>query len=207
MLLVKIDPAKPISINLPASSKMLLGTYFFVDASITYFTPTQISDYNIIEITDPTLISDLSLLDYSIQDDGSVRKMTTGPNPLSEPLDEQLASFLRGAKFISKRNVGLVYDIKFSAVTYSETALEKSSWDQQLSEAYNVINSGAITAPLLSVLASAKGITLNEMAQRVITASELYTATCNQLVTELKTHTSMIESATTALELKNFGWI
>lgn len=208
MLLIKVDLSKPISLNLPGTAKLLSGGYFFADANLNYFTPTQIADYKITEISDIQVINDLNKLDYSIQDDGSVRKMTTGPSPLSDQLEgTELESFMRGAKYISKKNASISYDSRFSSLKQQESALEQSTWDQQLTEATAYLNDNSAEVPLLELIASSRGITVNEVALRIQAAATNYANARNSLLAELKSHFSSIDNSTSALDLKSLGWI
>lgn len=208
MLLIKVDLSKPISLNLPSTSKLLSGGYFFADANLNYFTPTQISDYKITEILDMQVIADLNKVDYSIQDDGSVRKMTTGPDPLSSALEgDELESFMRGAKYISKKNASIAYDSKFGSLKQQESALEQSTWDQQLAEATAYLSNSSVDVPLLELLAASRGTTINEIALRIQAAALNYANARNSLVAELKSHYNSIDNSASALDLKSLGWI
>lgn len=203
MLLIK----KPNQwdVSLP-NGKLLAGTYLFVDGPIDLFTHQQVIDYNVQEITDSGLIADLSLLDYDVWD-GEVRRMTTGPNPLSDPLTgSDLAAHLRGAKYLAKRNASIAYAAKYQALATKEGTLEQASWSQQLTEAQALSADSNVDTPLLDVLATARGVSTSQYATSVIAAAAAYTQSRNDLLTELKSIYQEIDQTTSAVELKNTGW-
>jgi hypothetical protein len=208
MLLLKINPVKPLTIQIPSDGKWLISSFVLFDGDINNFTPTEINDFGIISLTDPVTISNLTNLDYSIQDDGLVQKLTTGPNPLSAPLvGVELNQYIQGAKYLSKINAGNNYQTQFQAMEEQENGLEQSSWSEQLAEAQAYQADPATPVPLLESLAAVRGVSVADYAQGVITASTAYTNARNVLLVNLKTQYQTIDDCTTALDLKNTGWI
>jgi hypothetical protein len=207
MLLLKANLAKPLSIQLPPNSKWLVGGYILIDADISVFTPSQISDYSIITISDATAAT-LTALDYTIQDDGQVRKLTTGPTPLSAPLDgSDLDNYMAGAKYLSKLNAAASYNTQYNALPNSESMLEQSTWSQQLAEATAYTADNTVATPLLSVLAPTRNETVAQYAADVIAAAAAYDTARNTLLAALKSQYQSIDNTTAASDLKNLGWI
>jgi hypothetical protein len=202
MLLLKKPTNNHTVWEIPMGVRILIGGFFIYNGSIEDFTPQQISDYKIIEVTQEPLRTDIQLLDHDVWD-GQVRKMTTGPNPLSDPLEgDLLASHLRAIKYIAKLGASDFYDSKYQASTVIESVLEQSTWAQQLSEA----NIGG-DMPLLTLLAQAKNITVEQYADQVKAAATAHTDARNALVAELKTAYQTIDRAETAEAVKALGWI
>lgn len=183
------------------------GKYFLVDADISAFTNDQVKEYGMIKITDTQLIDDLSKTDYDVWE-GEVRRLTTGPNPWSEPLTGmELQSWLRGAKYISKLVAADTINAQFQTVASTETPLEQSSWDQQLQEANALLADPNASAPLIEVLASMRNITPYAYASNVVSAYAKYITDRNRLLADLKSAYQTIDEKTDPVELKNLGWI
>lgn len=208
MLLLKINQSKPLTIQLPLDSKWLINNFVLFSGDISNFTPTEINDFGLISLTDPVTIANLTNLDYSIQDSGLVQKLTTGPNPLSAPLEgAALDQYMAGAKYLSKINASNAYQVQYQAMEEQENGLEKSSWDEQFAEAQAYQADPATPVPLLDSLAAVRGISVADYASLVIAANTAYTNARNTLLVNLKTQYQTIDSCTTALDLKNTGWI
>jgi hypothetical protein len=208
MLLLKINSTKPLTIQLPTDSKWLINGFVLINGDIINFTPTEINDFGIISVTNPETIASLTNLDYSIQDDGQVQKLTTGPTPLSAPLEGvELDQYMQGAKYLSKINASNNYQTQFQTMEQQENGLEQSSWSEQLAEAQAYQADPAASVPLLDSLAAVRGMTVADYAAAVIAASASYTTARNTLLVDLKTAYQNIDNAATALELKNLGWI
>lgn len=210
MLLVKAPKNKPLTITLPPNSKRLsteYANYAAVDAELTAFTTGEINDYSITAVPD-NLITAINLLDYSIFPDGTVKKWGTGPSPTTDPLTgADLQNFIVGAKFISKLNISDDYNKKYEALVNTESDLEQSSWAEQLTEAQAYLADNNSPTPLLSMLAPLRNNTVQQYAQKVVTASENYKLARNTLLAELKTKYQELDNAQTALQVKELGWL
>jgi len=202
MLLLKKPTNNTIVWEVPMGVRILMGGFFIYDGSIKDFTTQQIADYNIVEVTNEPLATDITLLDHDVWD-GEVRKMTTGPSPLSDPLEgDNLVAHLRAIKYLAKLGAADFYDSKYQASYLVESSLEQSTWAQQLTEA---TNGGAM--PLLTALAQAKNIPVEQYAQEVIEAAASHASTRDALLAELKTAYQTIDLAETAADVKALGWI
>lgn len=67
-------------------------------------------------------------------------------------------------------------DQRMQALASTYTQTERETWHVQVTEARAVLVDPAAPAPLLTPLAQARGITITEMAQRVITLSDQFAA-------------------------------
>jgi hypothetical protein len=209
MLLIKYKGIIPATIPLPASFKLLAGeTYIFGEGDISAYKNQQVTEYNIREITDSSLIAQLNLNNYTIHTDGTVRLYGTGENWLSNPLvGADLSTFMLGAKYIAKLNAANNFNVQFNSLSSNESALEKSTWTQQLAEATAYIANNNAPTPLLTALAAARNLTVAQYAQNVVNAHASYTAKVNALAVNLKTQYQTIDDAQTPQDLKNTGWI
>jgi len=209
MLLVN-NKISGLGINLPSGQRTTLSVnYSLIDTDNTWwYTIPDIAVNRIKQITDTTLIDQLKLLTHTIHKDGTVRMYGTGVDWLGEPLaGSELENFLEGAKYIAKLNVAIAYDNKAKTLVGNESVLEQGTWAQQLSEAQAVISDSNASTPLLTVLASARNISVADYAQNVITASNNYAQAQSSLLAELKTNYQLIDTASTAQALKDTGWI
>jgi len=184
-----------------------MGDYYLVDSDISTFTPQQITDYKIRTLTDAQDIADIQFLIHDIWD-GVVCLMTTGPNPKGDPLTgDDLASHLRAMKFVAKLEAADRFNTSYQALKNNESALEQSTWAQQLAEAtaYSADSSAAI--PLLSVLAPARNQTVAQYAADVVSAASAFATAQTQLIVDLKSAYQAIDNCSTAQDLRALGWI
>jgi hypothetical protein len=209
MLLIKYKGIFPTPIPTPATFKLLAGnTYIFGDGDLSVYTSQQIIDYDITEITDPTLIDQLDLNNYTIHTDGTVRLYGSGENWLSDPLvGADLSTFMLGAKYIAKLNAAANFNAKFNALAANESQLEQATWSQQLTEATAYIADNNAPTPLLTALSAVRNLTVAQYAQNVVNANVAYTAKVNALAVDLKTQYQTIGDAQTPQDLKNTEWI
>jgi hypothetical protein len=208
MLLVN-NKISGLGVNLPSGQRTMLSVnYTLIDADNTWQNTSDLAVNRIKEITDTTLINQLKMLNHNIHKDGTVRMYGTGQDWLGEPITgTDLENFLEGARYIAKLNAAEAYDNKAKTLFGNESVLEQSTWAQQLSEAQAVIADSNASTPLLTVLASARNISVADYAQNVITASNNYAQAQSSLLAELKTNYQLIDTASTAQALKDTGWI
>lgn len=83
-----------------------------------------------------------------------------------------------------------VYDKRFTQINLPVSKLEEISWAQQRAEAEAFIADNTAATPLLTSLAQSRGITVNEMANKVIDAITDY----NQKVATLLANKQLIET-------------
>lgn len=209
MLLIKFDGKFPITaFRLPPSYKIVMGNYVWTNADINFFTTAEVAALNIRVITDPTLIEAIDLCDHTIHTDGTVRLYGTGTNWLGDPLTgDKFAKFMVGAKYFAKLNAKESFDARFSSIHHRESALEESTWSQQLAEAKAYIANPSTPTPLLSVLASINNQSIASFAQSVLDADVAYNLAIANLLTQLNEQYRLIDDALVPNDLKNLGWI
>lgn len=98
------------------------------------------------------------------------------------------------------------FQMQVFQLTSDYTPEEQSSWTQQLSEA-NLANGAPLTAtnaPVLSALAAARSMDINELAQKVINKSNTYTGLYAKALATLQTQRQLIKAATSLTDLLPF---
>jgi hypothetical protein len=206
MLLAK-RPQKIDLWQIACASTPLISGWFLLDAKTSDFTAGQIRQFKIREITDAALLSDLLWLTHDVWD-GAVRRMTTGEQPLSEPLSgADLAAHLRGIKWLAKIIAADHHSAAWERSLQAESALEQQSWTQQLSEAEAVLANPTAEAPLLSVLAAARNVSVPDYAATVVAAAAATAADQALRLAALKSTYQAIDGCETAAEVKNLGWL
>lgn len=215
---MKIDWSAPLSFTIPPGTPYSNHGWMLIDLPMSDFNPDQVLQYRITEITDPALITDLSFINYEVLADGSVAHVTTihEPNPETllpdhlqhfEKLDPaDTALFLAGYKYISKIECKAAYDKKFKSLTPTTNNLETSTLQSQLAEAQALLANPSYPTPNLSAISQASGISVHDLAQRVIAQNQSYQTSVNQLLGEMLAAELAIDNATTPLEVKNLGW-
>lgn len=88
---------------------------------------------------------------------------------------------VRKAEYISKlMDINAEYDLAISNLSRGVPDTERSTWTKQEQEAKEVI-AGNINVPMLSALATARGIPLEYLASKVIEKASLYATIVGQL--------------------------
>jgi hypothetical protein len=218
MLLMKIDWSAPLSFQIPAGTKYSQNGWVLIDLPFSNFTPAQVTQYRIQEITDSNLILDLSFLNYTVLGNGNVAYITTVVDPNPEQLaDDHLThfvtldpsnipTFLAGYKYISKLEIINHYDELFENNTPHTSNLEASTFPQQLAEAQALQANPSYPTPLLLQISQASGISVSDLAQRVLAKQSTYQGAQAQLLGQMIADEAAVDACTTPLEVKNLGW-
>lgn len=125
----------------------------------------------------------------------SVRPNTSQSDQLqiinsTEPSDEKVkytltdANISNAVKFLKaymQKVLNETYDTRFNKLTPGNN-LEVATWDSQLKEAQQFISDSTSSTPILNILATARGLTVAELSQRIVAASEVYTQQVIQLL-------------------------
>jgi hypothetical protein len=116
--------------------------------------------------------------------------------------DEDKQSAMQFAKHVMRYRLDEVYDKRIIQQRMNVSDLEYDSWAQQKSEAEAYIADNTASVPLLSQLATARGITVAEMAQKVVDAIAAYNVKIEELLskkqaieTEIKACVSIADCA------------
>jgi hypothetical protein len=79
------------------------------------------------------------------------------------------------------------YDLKYTELNLETGALEVATWNQQKLEADAFIADNTASVPMLQALATARGISKLEMANKIITANESYNTSVSSLLSSRQT--------------------
>jgi hypothetical protein len=96
--------------------------------------------------------------------------------------EDDITNTITLIKEILRYRLDEIYDKRMLALNLNVSDLEYSSWDQQKSEALAFTNDNASPTPLLSSLALARGITLDEMVTKVNSAIDAHTDALSNLL-------------------------
>ena len=90
-----------------------------------------------------------------------------------------------------------VYDKRMQLLNLHASALEEASWDDQRTEAFAYVQDNTTPVPTLTVLAAARGITVQEMSTKVVNAVNNYNASIANLLASKQTVESEIKACLT----------
>jgi len=96
--------------------------------------------------------------------------------------EDDMANTTLLIKEILRYRLDEIYDKRMLALNLNVSDLEYSSWEQQKAEALAFTSDNTSATPLLSTLASARGITVDEMVSKVISAIDAYTGSLSTLL-------------------------
>ena len=98
--------------------------------------------------------------------------------------------------------INSAYDAATSSLVSAYPSTELLTFDKQESEARAYSADSSASAPFLSGLAKARGITLDDLVGRVIKKSEAFASAVATLTGQRQKYEDMLEAATTAEEVK-----
>ena len=152
-------------------------------------THVDIAEYNFLK---PTVLNEGTAMGWKFfalaRDYISVRPATLQNEQLSvaesmEPTGEKVKYYLtdedkaNGAAFMKalmRQMLDDVYDKRFTQLNLATSSLEQGTWIQQRTEAEAYQADNTAPTPMLSALATARGITLPEMVAKVVQAVNKY---------------------------------
>lgn len=83
---------------------------------------------------------------------------------------------------------------------------EIQSWAKQETEARSYVSNNANATPLLSAMASARGISVADLASRVIIKADLFAAVSGACIGKRQKYQLQIEAATTIADVEAITW-
>jgi len=104
-------------------------------------------------------------------------------------------------KKIKKKITADLFTKEFNKISYGESDQDKILWNAQLIEANRYINDNSVDTPILTVLSNNRDISVSELANNVISASNKYNMKIAELLNNQQVITDTINQATTILEL------
>jgi hypothetical protein len=116
------------------------------------------------------------------------------------------AAFVATRKFliaVSAKNaeVDAAYNAAISVISSAYPATERDSWSKQEAEARAYVANNSAATPLLSALAGARGITIADLASRVITKADSYVIVAGALIGRRQARQDVIAAAVAANSL------
>jgi hypothetical protein len=96
--------------------------------------------------------------------------------------------------------------MRMDAIKAGYPAEEVQSWDKQESEARAYTVSSSAATPLLSALAAARGITLADLAARVIAKADQFAAASGAIIGKRQHYEDQVTAATDAATVEAIVW-
>lgn len=107
--------------------------------------------------------------------------------------DEDKINTVEFMRIAMRKILDDIYDKRMQHLNLHASALEEASWDDQRTEAMSYAQDNTVAVPTLTVLASARGITVQEMSTKVINAVNSYNASIASLLASKQTVESEIK--------------
>src|SRR5574344_1635738 len=187
-------PNSAVKQFIPSSIMIRLDNWF------VGYTPEIIDGFNMIEI-DTDIVEGLQY--FNIINGSTVKYDVYGNlNPESEKKvitmnEEQIIKQVTAKKKVIKLDSKLtVYFNQFSNV-------ERNTWNSQLAEAQAYLKDHSVETPMLQIISTLRGLTLDEMVNKVILKSNEYQTMVATLIAEKQILESKIQAANTNEELNN----
>ena len=114
-----------------------------------------------------------------------------------ELTDQDKTNAVKFMQVVMRKKLDKVYDSRFDKLNLPPNKLEGDSWAQQRAEAQAFKANGSASCPLLNTLAVARGITLSEMADKVLDAIDSHNAKIAELLAKKQTVEKEVKEATT----------
>jgi hypothetical protein len=103
---------------------------------------------------------------------------------------EDISNTVEFMKTVIRMMLDDIYDKRFVKANLIVSELEYSTWEQQRIEAERYLQDSTSTVPLITALALSRNISVEQMANKIITAINTY----NNAITELLSNKQMIET-------------
>jgi len=111
--------------------------------------------------------------------------------------EEELQNTVKFYQALMRKMLDEVYDARFKSLNVEVSRLEQNTWPAQHEEAKAYAADNTAPTPTLSLLATARGITLEEMVAKVLAAIEAYDLKVAQLLASKQVVESEIKALTT----------
>lgn len=120
-------------------------------------------------------------------------------------LDEAESERLETARDQARTRIRSAYAEAIASVCDPYPAAERETWSEQVEEAV-AVQDGSTDAPLLQAIADARGLTLTEIAQRVLAKRATYKAVVGPATGKRQKLEQQIDAAETVEELDGIEW-
>lgn len=117
--------------------------------------------------------------------------------------DTEIVTALRTQKITG---MDAAYNAAVNPISAQYPATERDSWGKQEAEARAYAASNTAITPLLSAIATARGLTVADLAARVIAKADDYSTFAGALIGRRQARMDAIAAATTADEIDAVTW-
>lgn len=133
-------------------------------------------------------------------------ELLTSTEPTGEKVkyyltDEDRANAVAFMKIALRKILDEVYDKRLQHVKLEVSELEFKTWNTQLNEANSYSQNNNVSTPMLTALAQVRGITVAQMASKVIAANAQYTERIASLLANKQIVEKEVKDCTSILEL------
>jgi antitoxin component HigA of HigAB toxin-antitoxin module len=151
---------------------------------------------------------DKSDLDYQTSSVWTDEKFTTKMH--REYTEDEFNAAIGLQKIILTANVEDVFDVRFKALSKNKPEMEASTWSAQSKEANAYKADNTVDTPVLSKLADTRGLTVDALADKIITKEAEYNIAVAELLGQQQKLIDEIKACTQIWELlkwneDNFG--
>ena len=185
---------------IPSSIMIRLDNWF------VGYTPEIIDGFNMIEI-DTDIAEGLQY--FNIINGSTVKYDVYGNlNPESEKkvitmTEEQIIKQVTAKKKVMILETNRKLDSKLTVYFNQFSNVERNTWNSQLAEAQAYLKDHSVETPMLQIISTLRGLTLDEMVNKVIKKSNEYQTMVANLIAEKQILESKIQAANTNEELNN----
>jgi hypothetical protein len=176
----------------PSSASINLDKWFLG------YTPEIISGFNMVEVTEEIASG---LQHFGIVD-GTTKKYNANgdinENEAKELItltEEQKAAQIISKKYVMVLEANRKLDAKLEAYFNNFSTVEKSTWDLQLVEAKAFKVDNSVETPVLTSIASSRGITVSELADKVLEKAAVYQSMVATMIGEKQALETKIQNA------------
>ena len=193
-------PNASIKQFIPSTVMIPLGDWFMG------YTPTIIDGYNMIEISEEIATG---LQYFSIEDGVTKKYNAVGTlNPDGEKLlitltDEQKVQQLVSKKYAMVVVLNKKLDRKLTSYFNQFSSVEKATWDIQLAEAKSYTADNTASTPILSTIATERGLTVDDLVGKVLVKASAYQEMVAKLIGEKQSLETKIQKSTLDSELND----
>lgn len=124
------------------------------------------------------------------------------PRTLAGVSADTLLSGLAAAKEDKRTEINAAFDVAAASLIAAYPAQEQLTFDQQASEAAAYLADTSAACPLLSAMASARGITLEALCQRVLAKREAFSAAAGSLLGQRQSLDDLLDACDTVADVQ-----
>jgi hypothetical protein len=171
-----------------------------LDSWFVGYTPVIVDGFNMVEVTEEIAsgLQHFHVVDGEVSKFSAFGAVNEGKEKILVSLtDAQKVSQVNSKKFILVLALNRNLDKKLSSYFNQFSSIEKSTWDSQLAEAKAFLADSTAATPLLSGIAVGRGITVDELAQKVVEKATIYQGLVSELIGSKQALETQIQTAAT----------